>query len=75
MSLEIERLARLEEKLDLIYSSVEKITCKDNKTDEEIIRLRLEIAEIKEKLRVSYGAISLIIIYIVIPIVKKFMGV
>ena len=73
--LENERLARVEEKVDMILERLENVAKKDDKTDEKIINLQTRMVVFETQLKIAWVFISLFIVNLVFPFIRKLLGV
>jgi len=73
--LENERLARVEEKIDMILQTIENIAKKEEKTNDCLANMQTRIVILETQLKVAWGFILLFIVNLVFPFIRKLLGV
>jgi len=73
--LENERLARVEEKIDMILQTIENIAKKEEKTSDCLANMQTRIVILETQLKVAWGFILLFIVNLVFPFIRNLLGV
>lgn len=73
--LENERLARVEEKIDMILQTIENIANKEEKTSDCLVNMQTRMVILETQLKVAWGFILLFIVNLVFPFIRNLLGV